>query len=72
MQIMDILNQMGGLQSVARELGMSEQQVNAGAAALLPPYSAVSRSRRRPSRPASRDWPACWAAWVVVACWTRC
>jgi len=36
MQIMDILNQMGGLQSVARELGMSEQQVNAGAAALLP------------------------------------
>ena len=36
MQIMDILNQMGGLQSVARELGMSQQQVNAGAAALLP------------------------------------
>jgi hypothetical protein len=36
MQIMDILNQVGGLQSVARELGMSEQQVNAGAAALLP------------------------------------
>jgi hypothetical protein len=36
MQIMDILNQMGGLQSVARELGVSEQQVNAGAAALLP------------------------------------
>ena len=36
MQIMDILNQTGGLQSVARELGMSEQQVQAGAAALLP------------------------------------
>lgn len=36
MQIMDILNQMGGLQSVARELGVSEQQVTAGTAALLP------------------------------------
>jgi hypothetical protein len=36
MQIMDILNQTGGLQSVARELGISEQQVQAGAAALLP------------------------------------
>jgi len=36
MQIMDILNQMGGLQSVAKELGVSESQVTAGAAALMP------------------------------------
>jgi hypothetical protein len=36
MQIMDILNQMGGLQSVAKELGVSESQVAAGAAALMP------------------------------------
>jgi hypothetical protein len=36
MQIMDILNQTGGLQAAARELGVSEQQVHAGAAALLP------------------------------------
>jgi len=36
MQIMDILNQMGGLQSVAKELGVSESQVTAGAAALVP------------------------------------
>jgi len=36
MQIMDILDQMGGLQSVAKELGVSESQVTAGAAALMP------------------------------------
>jgi len=36
MQITDILSQMGGLQSVARELGVSPQQAETGAAALLP------------------------------------
>lgn len=36
MQVLDILNQLGGLQSVAKELGVSEAQVNAGAAALMP------------------------------------
>lgn len=36
MQIMDILGEMGGIQSVARELGISEPQAASGAAALLP------------------------------------
>jgi hypothetical protein len=36
MQINDILNQMGGLPQMARELGLSENQVASGAAALLP------------------------------------
>lgn len=36
MQVMDILNQLGGLQSVAKELGVDEGQVKAGAAALMP------------------------------------
>lgn len=36
MQINDILGQMGGLQSIASELGVSESQAAAGAAALLP------------------------------------
>ncbi len=36
MQVMDILNQLGGLQSVAKELGVDESQVTAGAAALMP------------------------------------
>ena len=36
MQITDILNQTGGLQSIARELGISESQVASGAAALAP------------------------------------
>jgi hypothetical protein len=36
MQLTDILGQTGGLQSMARELGLSESQVSSGAAALLP------------------------------------
>lgn len=36
MQITDILSQMGGLQSVARELGLDEAQATRGAEALLP------------------------------------
>lgn len=36
MQITDILAQMGGLQSMARELGVSEQQAASGAEALVP------------------------------------
>lgn len=36
MQISDVIRQMGGLQSVARELGVSESQAASGAAALLP------------------------------------
>jgi hypothetical protein len=36
MQITDILAQMGGLQSMARELGVSENQAASGAAALAP------------------------------------
>lgn len=36
MQITDILAQMGGLQSMARELGVSESQAAAGAQALMP------------------------------------
>lgn len=36
MELTDILTQMGGLQSVARELGVSEEQAASGADALLP------------------------------------
>jgi hypothetical protein len=36
MQIIDILSQMGGLHSMARELGVSDAQAAKGAAALLP------------------------------------
>jgi len=35
-RVMDILGEMGGIQSVARDLGISEPQAAAGAAALLP------------------------------------
>lgn len=36
MQLTDVLAQTGGLQSMARELGLSESQAASGAAALLP------------------------------------
>ena len=36
MEITDILAQMGGLQSMARELGITEKQAASGAAALVP------------------------------------
>ena len=36
MQLTEILAQMGGLQSMARELGVSEKQAASGAEALLP------------------------------------
>ena len=36
MQVLDILGEMGAIQSVARELGISEPQAVSGAAALLP------------------------------------
>jgi hypothetical protein len=36
MQLQDLIAQMGGLQSMARELGVSERQAADGAAALLP------------------------------------
>jgi hypothetical protein len=36
MNVTDLLAQAGGLSSIARELGISEQQVSSGAAALVP------------------------------------
>jgi hypothetical protein len=36
MQLADILAQVGGLQSIARELGVSQEQASDGAAALIP------------------------------------
>ena len=65
MQIIDILNQMGGIQSMARELGIDERQASAGAAALIPAIlggfkkqaqaqPGGPRGSRRPSRSARR------------------
>lgn len=36
MQVLDVINEMGGLRAMARELGVSESEVASGAAALLP------------------------------------
>lgn len=52
MQITDILAQMGGLQSMARELGVSEAQVASGAAALAP---AILGGLKKQAQPGGLD-----------------
>jgi hypothetical protein len=49
MQLPDILAQMGGIQSMARELGVSESQATAGAAALLPALLGGFKKQAQPS-----------------------
>jgi hypothetical protein len=54
MQITDILAQMGGLQSMARELGVSEAEVQSGAAALAPAILGGFKKQAQ-SQPAGLD-----------------
>lgn len=54
MQITDILAQMGGLQSIARELGVSETQVESGAEALAPAILGGFKKQAQ-SQPAGLD-----------------
>lgn len=49
MQLTDILAQTGGLQSMARELGVSESQASAGAAALLPALLGGFKKQAQPA-----------------------
>ena len=49
MQLTDILAQMGGLQSMARELGVSESQATAGAAALIPAILGGFKKQAQPA-----------------------
>lgn len=49
MQITDILAQMGGLQSMARELGVSPQQAQTGAEALLPAILGGFKKQAQPA-----------------------
>jgi len=49
MQLQDLLAQMGGLQQMARELGVNEQQVKSGAAALLPAITGGFKRRAQSS-----------------------
>lgn len=49
MQLTDILAQMGGLQSIARELGMSETQAASGADALLPSIIGGFKKQAQPA-----------------------
>lgn len=49
MQLTDILAQMGGLQSIARELGVSETQAASGADALLPAILGGFKKQAQPA-----------------------
>jgi len=49
MQLTDILAQMGGLQSMARELGVSESQATAGAAVLIPAILGGFKKQAQPT-----------------------
>ena len=49
MQITDILSQLGGLQSMARELGVSESQAARGAEALLPAILGGFKKQAQPT-----------------------
>lgn len=49
MQLTDILAQMGGLQAMARELGVSESQAASGAEALLPAILGGFKKQAQPS-----------------------
>ena len=49
MQITDILAQVGGLQSMARELGISESQAASGAAALAPAILGGFKKQAQPA-----------------------
>jgi len=56
MQLTDILQQMGGLQSMARELGVSEQQAAVGAEALIPAILGGFK-RQAQAHPSGLDGP---------------
>jgi hypothetical protein len=49
MQVTDLLNQTGGIQSMARELGVSESQAATGAAALLPAILGGFKKQAQPA-----------------------
>jgi hypothetical protein len=50
MNVTDLLAQAGGLSSIARELGVNEQQVSSGAAALLPALMGGFRKQAQAGR----------------------
>ncbi|WP_216369835.1 hypothetical protein [Ramlibacter montanisoli] len=71
MQISDLIARTGGIDSIARELGIPQEQAASGAEALLPAISAVSRRPRR-RRAAPAAWVTCSGNWAAAACWSRC
>ena len=72
MQITDILAQAGGLQSIARELGVSESQATRGAEALAPAILGGFRKQADAQPANSKGWAACWPGWAAATCSTTC
>jgi hypothetical protein len=59
MQITDILARIGGLQSMARELGVSERQAASGAEALVPAILGGFKKQAQPRHAPGR------VAWIT-------
>jgi hypothetical protein len=72
MQIVDILAQTGGLQSMARELGVSETQAASGAAALVPAILGGFKKQAQSQREGLKGSAVCSDSSVAAACSATC
>lgn len=75
MNLTDILAQAGGLQSVANDLGVSEEQAAAGAEALLPAILGGMKKQAQ-AQPAGLEGLGGLlgrlGGWAAALCWIRC
>lgn len=67
MQLDDLLNQLGGTQSIARELGVDASQVQNGAAALLPVILGGFKKQAQGGGVDCRIWADCLDSSVAAA-----
>ena len=72
MQITDILAQMGGLQSMARELGVSEDQAASGAAALGPAILGGLKKQAQTHPTGLEGLGVCSMNSAVAVYWIKC
>ncbi len=63
---------MGGLQSMARELGVSEAQAASGAAALAPAILGGFKKQAQAQPSGLEGSAACWGSSAAAACSTTC
>ena len=72
MQMTDLLAEMGGIKSIARELGVSESQAATGAEALIPAILGGFKKQAQAQPWASRVSAACLDSSAAAVCSTMC